>query len=451
MTSVTSYSKTQVDSLLSTVSDAADAAQAAADAALVAPRTTSALWIETTDKQAAAVNPAVVAIGDSFTAESYITTAWDGSAGSRRGRYAADSYLTAAMVYGRWPCTLIPAGVSGQAASGGLARFDTDVTARRPQIVIEEFGSNDMATNRTAAATFADRSAMWAKARAFGAKVIATTCPPRNTFTTAQMKEALKLNTMLRNYASTNPQDFALVDMWTVLADPATGQYRSGYSNDGTHPNTLGSWVVGKAFKPALDRFLAGTAPLAVSNINDDNLLANPLMVNTGGSIASNNGLTGSAPGSWSAKSGGTDANTTAVLSLVARADGMGNWAQISTTTIPAGIVVQLTQIVTSGFAAGDVAQVCIEFETDSAGWTNGALNVEVWGYSSDFSMAYSYNDAFYAGADTNINVRPESGVLKTPPFVIPTGTVNLYLLVSVGGTGTVRFGRPAIRKLATS
>jgi lysophospholipase L1-like esterase len=416
------------------------------------PAMVAAAWAETTDKQAAAVRPALVAIGDSFTAKSYASTVWNGASYSRISSWYADSYLTAALVWNRQPCTVIPTGVTSQQANAGLARFDTDVTPLRPHVVLEEYGSNDMVSSRTAAATFADRLAMWGKAWKFGAKVIATTCPPRDGFTTAQMKEALKLNSMLRNFAATNPQDFALVDLWSALADPATGLFKSGYSTDGTHPNTLGCWAAGQAFEAAFDRFFPAAATgLALVNVNDDNFLVNPLMVTAGGVIASNKGLTGGVAQSWVGTSGGTDANLTAVMSLVARADGLGYWQQITTTVIPdSSTTVALFQDCGTGtIAVGDILQALVEFETDAGGWTNGKLDLTLTCMSADSLTAYSHTGSFNPGADSIINVRPEAGVLRTPPIVVPTGTTHLFLNAVVGGLGTVRFGRPAIRKLA--
>lgn len=433
---------------------AADAAQATASAATVASQKVAAAWAETTDKQAAPTRPALVAIGDSFTQLSFIATAWNGSSFSRTSTWYANSYLTAAMVWNRQPCTVVSVGIGGDVCNNMLSRFDADVASKNPHVVLIEGGTNDIATNRTAAATFSDMRGMYAKAWKFGAKVIATTCPPRNTFTTAQMKEACKLNTMLRNYAATNPQDFALVDMWRALADPATGNYKAGYTDDDVHPNTAACWAVGKECEAAFDRFFpTGTSNLARSNVNDDNLLTNPMFITAGGSIIPGAGVTGSVAQGWTGWSGGLNANTTAVMSLVSRADGLGQWQQINTTVIPnTSTVIQLFQICSSStFAVGDILQAYVEFETDSAGWTNGKLNMHASCRDADGVTSYSYIGSFGpdSGGSGIIQTRPEQGVLATPPFVVPASTNDIMLTMSVGGLGTVRFGRAAIRKLA--
>ncbi len=425
---------------------AADSAKAVADAAVVAPQMVAAAWAETSDKQAAPVRPGMVAIGDSFIALGYVTTQWNGTSLSRTAVYYSGSYLVAAMIWGRQPCSVVFKGVSGQSAADGLTRFDTDVVSRRPPVVLINFGSNDMALDRTAVAAFADMRAMYAKAWKIGAKVIATTCPPRNTFTATQMKEACKLNTLMRNFAATNPQDFTLVDIWRVLADPATGNYLSGYTADGLHPNALGAWVLAKEFEHAFDRvFPAPVTSLARCNVNDDNLLANPMFFNSGGTIASA-GVTGSVGAGWTAFSDDT-ATLVASVSLVPRADGMGQWQQVNVTADPNPTkCVHFIQNCTTGFVAGDIVQAWMEFETDDIGWTNGS--VEMFLFCQDGSGNLLQFCRSLSPDSSVLGVRPESGVQVTPPVVIPSGTTQVTCRLSKGGTGTVRFGRAAIRKL---
>ena len=427
----------------------ADTAATVAGAAVVAPQMVPATWAETTDKQAAPVRPGMVAIGDSFIALGYITTPWNGASLSRTAVYYSGCYLVAAMIWGRQPGTVVFKGVSGQSAADGLARFDADVVSRRPPVVLINFGSNDMALDRTAVATFADMRAMYAKAWAIGAQVIATTCPPRNTFNATQMKEACKLNTMLRNFAATNPTGFALVDQWKVLADPSTGNYLSGYTADGIHPTALGAWAVGKEFATAFSRFLpAPTTGLARCNVNDDNLLTNPMFINSGGSISSA-GITGTVGSGWVAFSD-DPATVVASASLVARTDGLGKWQQVNVTADPTPTkCVHFLQSVTTGFAAGDIVQAWVDFETDAASWTNGS--VELFLFCQDGSGNLLQFCRSLSPDTSVLGVRPESGVQVTPPVVVPAGTTQITCRLSKGGTGTVRFGRAAIRKLAVS
>jgi lysophospholipase L1-like esterase len=395
--------------------------------------------------------PAVVLIGDSISDFNQVSTTWNGSSGSRNIAYQASGYLACAMIWNRQQGSWIDAGIGGQQSFEGLARFDTDVAAYRPQVVIEAYSTNDIVNGRTATAVFADRLAMWRKAWAIGAKVIAATCPPRSIFTTAEANECHKLNSMLRAFAATNPDDFALVDWYAVWADPLTDLYKTGYSPDGTHPNNLAGWVMGKAFEAALDRFLpAANPPLAMSNVNDlDNLLTNPMMTGTGGTKTSNKGLTGVVADGWGAVSSGTDANLAAALSKVTRADGYGDWQQIAITTAPlATSTVSLYRLARNEWAVGDVIQGCVEFETDAAGWAPGTLDCQLYLY--DGSSTYlSISRGLAPGLDSTLLARPEAGVLLTPPVVVPPGVTTVQMSLAAGSLGTTRFGRPSIRKLA--
>lgn len=423
----------------------------------VAPVMTPSVATVLTDYQARPTRPAVVSIGDSITDINSAVTAWNGTSFSRTNTRLAYGYLNCAMIFNRQQANWWDVGISGQTAAQCLARFDTDVTPLNPHVVIEAAATNDIATNRTASDTFNDKLSMWRKAWKFGAKVIATTCPPRNTFTTTQAQEAHKLNAMLRNFAATNPQNFVLWDWYSVLADPVTGNYLSSpaATTDGVHPNSYGAWLLGKSLESALDRFLPpSTCNLAAANVNDlDNLLSNPLAAATGGVITSNKGLTGDAALGTFWTSSGTDSTLTAVLSRVARADGYGSWQQINTTLTPSSsATVTMQRTLRSEFAAGDVLQASIEFETDAAGWTNGVFDLQILLYDTTIGLYTSIAGAFTAGTDSIVLTRPEAGVLQTPPITVPPGTTTTATFqVSYGGQGTARFGRPAVRKIPTS
>lgn len=422
------------------------------DAARKRPRIATPTWTKLTNEQARATSPTILAIGDSFTDNNHSTTTWNGSSASRTSAYRADGYLVWALVGIKQAVTWWDVGISGQTSADGIARFDTDVTPLRPQIVVEAFGSNDIGLNRTAEATFADKAAMWAKARGFGAKVITTTCPPRNTFTSAQTQEAHRLNTMLRNYAATNPDDFALVDWFPTFCDPLTGVWKGTLVDAaGVHPNTRGAAVVGLGpFATALRRFISETAdPLPTSNVNDlDNMLTNPLMTGTTGTINSNRGITGSVPDGYTASSTGTDANMTSVVSKVARADGIGDWFQINNTVIPlANSYVSGARSARPGtWAVGDIVQGVIEFETDAAGWSDGILDLQL--LATNGATILNIGGALGVGQDSIVKYRPDRGVLRTPPMVLPATTTDVRFTFLCGGLGVVRFGRAGLRKL---
>lgn len=404
------------------------------------------VWHTTDLSQAEATYPAIVGIGDSLIGGCYSAQL---SPNPLAG-YSGTTIPVCMMVKNRWPGSFVPVGVSGEQANTGRARFATDVLPKKPKVILVVYGSNDVVLNRLAPDIFADLLAMWTMGWRSGASIIATTCPPRDAFTSAQMKEALKLNAMLHNFAASNPAHFALLDIWTILADPSTGHYRTGYSQDGTHPNSTASWAVAlKSVAIFTSLFPSPATTLAVCNTNDDNLVSNPMLITTGGATGA--GATGTVASTFTVY--GSDATMTITASLVDRAstDGFGQWQQITTTV--ASDMSKTTSIITtinSGFTAGDIIQGSLEFETDSDGWTNGMFNLFVICQSSG-GTALNMVGAYAPESDNTIKTRPDNGVLQTPPLTIPASTNVILFALQKTGLGTMRLGRFAIRKLPTA
>lgn len=85
---------------------------------------------------------------------------------------------------------------------------------------------------------------------AVGIRPIACTVPPRGDSATAHVA-ACQWNTLVRNKAA--ERGYALLDFYSVLVDPATGAYRSGWGLvDGVHPSYLGHKMMGAYAAPKL-------------------------------------------------------------------------------------------------------------------------------------------------------------------------------------------------------
>ena len=151
---------------------------------------------------------------------------------------------------------LANAGVSGNTTTQMLARFDTDVGAYLPNIVVLTAGTNDIAQNFPIATYQTNMAALVAKIRALGATPVICSIPPRAIVaaTTAIW------NQWLRGYCIGEGIQF--VDL-SVLADPATAGWPAPWTTDGTHPNTgQGWWNVGRVVANALSPLLPA-APAA--------------------------------------------------------------------------------------------------------------------------------------------------------------------------------------------
>lgn len=401
---------------------------------------TAATWTKYGDYLARPTRPTIVAIGASITDINSTNQTWNGSFGSRSSAFN-HGYYVQALIDLRQTATVWDVGISGQTAADGLARFDTDVTPLKPPIVIEDFASNDIITDRGAAATFADKLAMWQKVWAWGGKVIAFTCPPRATFSTAQRQQAHLLNRMLLRFGAANPDRIAVVDQFAAWADPLTDAWLTGYSGDGAHPNGAGALALSSVLGAAIRRFSPPLMePLSVSDLYDAaNLVPNPMLANgSAGSLLT--GTSGTCVTGWALLGSGA----TGVGSIVNRTDSFGKWQQITVTGT--GEVWFYRNV--TGWAVGNVVAAFAEIETDAAGWVDGKVSVALWcrDAASQFLHIAEGPTGWTAPAG-----RHASGVVATPAIEIPPNTTTVTIVMRKAAAGTARFGRPCVTVLPTS
>ena len=393
------------------------------------------------DLLARPAKPTLIAIGDSITDNNHTATSWNGSSLSRTSGYRADGYLVRAMIMMRQPCSWFDVGISSQVTAQMLARFDSDVTPYAPQIVVEAGGTNDVRSGMNADLIISNRLAMWRKVYAWGGKVVATTIPPSVDSSTPQRRVAQQVNAWMRDYARANPAQFALVDWAPVLNDPLTGGIKVSMMDvAGVHPNTLGALMVAAKFAAAIGTFLPPTVDaLPVDNVNDaTNLMSTPLMTGTTGGKAGN--YTGTNALGWF----GSTTATTAVGAKVTRVDGLGEWQQITVTGSGTAAVNRNA----TGWSVGDVVVASCEFETDAAGWVDGTVDLRLLCLDAAGTVVLHLATALSVGQDSTVLGRMASGILRTPPIEIPTGTVSLRCDLMKLNAGVVRFGRIDIRKL---
>ena len=168
------------------------------------------------------------------------------------------------------------AGVAGQKASQILARVP-DVIALGPRIVTVLSGTNDLSST-TFASWSASIQSTASQLRAAGIRVVLCTIPPQGT--TTYLSTTITWNNWLRHYALSN--GFDLLDFFTLLVDPATGMYKSGYdSGDGLHPSQTAHIVIANYVVASLSTTSAFSPIQARLNTGDTaNLIANPLLLN---------------------------------------------------------------------------------------------------------------------------------------------------------------------------
>lgn len=151
-------------------------------------------------------------------------------------------------------------GISGQTTAQMLVRMYPDVIALQPAAVVILAGTNDIAGNagpQSIEMIQHNLMAMVELAQAHRIKVILCAVLPTSDKTAAGKQspnhppsDILKLNAWLREYAAKIRAPF--VDYYAAVAD-AQGEFRTGLTGDGLHPNAQGYQLMKAAVTKALD------------------------------------------------------------------------------------------------------------------------------------------------------------------------------------------------------
>lgn len=147
-------------------------------------------------------------------------------------------------------------GISGQTTSRMLARFDADVVALKPKVVVILAGINDIAQNDGPISIddIANNiKEMCRKAKDNGiTPVVCSVLPCAYLSWIPHIKPAKKvkkLNAILRRYAS--DEGLVYVDYYPAMATE-NGAMRSEYTKDGCHPTLAGYLVMDAIITPIL-------------------------------------------------------------------------------------------------------------------------------------------------------------------------------------------------------
>jgi len=181
------------------------------------------------------------------------------------------------------------------------------------QMVIFMAGTNDVGTTVT---TPADLSTMMTNVMAIKSYVTGTlnkilvigTVPPADANDATQLQRRLDYNAWVRRFAD---RKTIIWDYWDSVYDAGTGDWKSGYAYDGVHPNPFGGHIMGMRLRDALVPYFGRSSFV----LRSTNLMLNPLMTGTGGTLsgtgATNNGIAAS----WTVETSGTGTAGTKTLS----------------------------------------------------------------------------------------------------------------------------------------
>ncbi len=153
-------------------------------------------------------------------------------------------------------------GISGQTTSQMVLRFQQDVVALRPRVVVLLAGTNDIAGNTgpiTLEQIMANIRTMCEQARANNIRVVLSSVLPAFDYPwspgLAPAEKIVRLNEMIRAYAKQTGAIY--LDYFSAMADERNG-LKKELGDDGVHPNLMGYRVMAPLAEEAIRAALRG-------------------------------------------------------------------------------------------------------------------------------------------------------------------------------------------------
>ena len=145
-------------------------------------------------------------------------------------------------------------GINAQRSDQIAARFEEDVLAKKPAVVVIVAGVNDVYQGRPADTVKTQLAAMYKRAHDAGIRVVAGSIIPYNTATPDQNARMHEINDWIRAQERADP---GVIFVDTRAAVAAAGDPdKLASSPDGLHPDAAGYHRMADAIAPAIERAL---------------------------------------------------------------------------------------------------------------------------------------------------------------------------------------------------
>ena len=194
----------------------------------------------------------IVAMGDSTTAgtPAFLSPAEAPPA----GRGDETSQYAHWLMQSRPDWEVLNRGVNGERSDQIRARFERDVIAPGPAVVVLIAGVNDVYQGRPAAHVIEQLRWMFDRARQAGIRVVAGTIVPYNTATPDQNARMREINDWIRLQAASTA-GLAFADTRGAVAAPGKPDTLSETA-DQLHPTPAGYRAMAEVIRPAIEQAL---------------------------------------------------------------------------------------------------------------------------------------------------------------------------------------------------
>ncbi len=194
----------------------------------------------------------IVAMGDSTTAGTPAFTSPREAPPDGQGDPTSQYAYWLMKAHPDWD--VINQGINAQRSDVVAARFDEDVIAKKPAVVVIIAGVNDVYQGRPAEHVKDQLAAMYERAHDAGILVVAGTIIPYDTATADQNARMHDINDWIRSQGRADT-GVIYVDTRAAVAAPGNPDMLAS-SPDGLHPDAAGYRKMADAIRPAVEQAL---------------------------------------------------------------------------------------------------------------------------------------------------------------------------------------------------